>query len=518
MLQQIIESTHILFQPLNLILAFVGSTAGVIIGAIPGLSATMGVALLIPLTFALEPASGLIMLAGIYCGAIYGGSISAILIRTPGTPAAVATMYDGYPLTLQGKAHIALGIAIFSSAFGGIFSAFVLLFVAHPIARFALEFRSPEMFWLAVFGMSIIASLGEGSVLKGFISGGIGLIIATVGMHPLTGQLRYTFGFASLYSGVPIIIALIGLFSPSQSMVLAENPGEQKSAKLDIKGSLFPGFKIFWKYKATLVRSSVIGTIIGAIPGAGATVSSFVCYNEARRWSKEKSKFGKGNPEGVMAAETANNAVTGGSLVPLLTLGIPGNAVTAALIGGLMIHGLIPGPKLFIETADIIYAFILSLFVVNVFYVLVGFYGLKYVVKVVNTPKPVLAPAIICLSVVGSFAIRNNIFDVWAMFLFGLLGYTLRQMKFPLAPIVLAIILGPIAEKNLDRAVTIASARGTSIWSVFFHSPVAVTLIVLTILSIAAGIWGNIGQGPMEMEKTQEQTKGNMDGDRKHTS
>jgi putative tricarboxylic transport membrane protein len=492
MSEYIISGLSLLAQPINILLAFVGAIFGVVIGAIPGLSATMGITLLIPLTFALQPASGLIMLAGIYCGAIYGGSIAAILVRTPGTPAAVATMYDGYPLTLQGKANTALGVAIFSSAFGGIFSAIVLLFVAYPIARIALEFRSPEMFWLAVFGMSIIASLGEGSITKGFVSAGIGLLIASIGMHPLTGQLRFTFGQPSLYSGVPIIIALIGLFSPSQSMIIAENPGEQLSADLDFKGSLFPGFGIFLKNKVTLIRSAIIGTFIGAIPGAGAEVSSFVAYNEAKRWSKEKHTFGKGNPVGVMAPETANNAVTGGSLIPLLTLGIPGNSSTAALIGGLMIHGLIPGPKLFTESANIIYAFILSLFLVNVFYVLVGFYGLKYVAKVVNVPKAILAPTIITLSVVGSFAMRNNIFDVWTMILFGLLGYILRKMEFPLAPIVLAIILGPIAESNLDRAITIAGARNMSIWGVFFQSPVAVIIMVLTALSIMAGIYGSI--------------------------
>lgn len=484
MLDQIYNGALVALQWENLLLALLGSAGGIIIGSLPGLTATMGVALLIPLTFGMNPASGLIMLGSLYCGAIYGGSISAILVRTPGTPAAAATVFDGYEMTKKGHAGQAIGAAIYASFVGGVVSATILIFVAQPLAMFSLRFGPPEFTWLGVFGLTIIASLAGKSVVKGLISGLIGLLISTMGMHPLTGYLRFTFGRMELIDGIPVIIAMIGLFSVSQVMYLAEREGGEAAEFTEKIGRILPTWKELKMVKATLLRSSLIGTLIGAIPGAGADIASFVGYNEARRFSKHPEKFGTGFVEGVVGSEAANNGVTGGSLIPLLTLGIPGNAVTAVLMGGLLIQGLLPGAELFTKHAKITYGFMMSLYLANIFYVILGFFGAKYFVRVVKTPSGILAPVILILSVVGSYAIENAVSDIWLMFTVGMLGYILRKLEFPLAPICLAVILGPIVEANLARTLTMSKAMDINTFLMFFHRPICVVLIGLTVLSL----------------------------------
>jgi putative tricarboxylic transport membrane protein len=468
----------------NVLLVFFGAAGGIIIGALPGLTATMGVALLIPVTFGMEPASGLIMLGAIYCGAIYGGSISAILIRTPGTPAAAATVFDGYEMTKKGEAGKALGAAIYASFVGGIVSATILILVAEPLAMFSLRFGPPEYMWLGVFGLTIIASLAGRSLLKGMISGLIGLLISTMGMHPLSGFMRFTFGRVELYDGIPIVIALIGLFSVSQVLYLAERKGAEAAEISKNVGNLLPTWAELKEVKATLLRSSIIGTIVGAIPGAGTDIASFLGYNEARRFSKNPEKFGTGCVEGVVAPEAANNGVTGGSLIPMLTLGIPGNAVTAVLMGGLLIHGLLPGHELFTKHGHIIYGFMISLYLANIFYLFMGFLAVRHFVRVVQTPSGVLAPVIMTLSVVGSYAINNSVSDVMLMFGMGLLGYVMRKLDYPLAPICLAIILGPMVESNLARTLTISQAKEINPLLMSFTRPICLILISLTILSL----------------------------------
>jgi len=481
---QIYNGMLVALQWQNVIIAILGSAGGIIIGSLPGLTATMGVALLIPLTFGMDPASGLIMLGAVYCGAIYGGSIAAILVRTPGTPAAAATVFDGYEMTKQGKAGQALGAAIYASFVGGIISATILIFVAQPLAMFSLRFGAPEFMWLGIFGLTIIASLAGKSIIKGLISGLIGLLISTMGMHPLTGYIRFTFGRMELIDGIPVIIAMIGLFSVSQVLYLAERKGGEAAEFTEKLGRIIPTWKELKLVKTTLLRSSLIGTVIGAIPGAGADIASFVGYSEAKRFSKHPEKFGTGYVEGVVGSEAANNGVTGGSLIPLLTLGIPGNAVTAVLLGGLLIQGLLPGAELFTKHAKITYAFMMSLYLANIFYVILGFFGARYFVRVVKTPSGVLAPVILILSVVGSYAINNAVADIWLMFAVGMLGYGLRKFEFPLAPICLAIILGPLVESNLARTLIISHAKEVNIFILFFTRPICVVLIGLTILSL----------------------------------
>ncbi len=484
MFEQIWLGTQVAFQWQNLLIALLGAAGGIIIGGLPGLSATMGVALLIPVTFGMHPASGLIMLGAVYCGAIYGGSIAAILVRTPGTPAAAATVFDGYEMTKKGQAGVALGAAVLSSFVGGFISTTILIFVAQPLAMFSLKFGATEFMWLGIFGLTIISSLAGKSMIKGMISGAAGLLISTMGMHPLTGFMRFTFGRMELYDGVPVIIALIGMFSVSQVLYLCEREGAISAEITDDIGRVFPTLKELMLVKWTMVRSGLIGTVIGAIPGAGADIASFVGYNEGKRWSKHPEKFGTGYIEGVVASEAANNGVTGGSLIPLLTLGIPGNAVTAVLLGGLLIQGLLPGPELFTKHGDITYGFIMSLYMAKTFYLFLGFFGAKYFVRVVSTPSGVLAPVIMTLAVVGSFSINNSFSDIWLMMLMGFLGYGMRKFEIPLAPVCLGIILGPMVESNIARALAVAGAKDTSILIMSITRPICIILIILVILSL----------------------------------
>lgn len=486
MFEQIWLGTQVAFQWQNLLIALLGATGGIIIGGLPGLSATMGVALLIPVTFGMHPASGLILLGSVYCGAIYGGSIAAILVRTPGTPAAAATVFDGYEMTKKGQAGVALGAAVFSSFVGGFISTTILIFVAQPLAMFSLRFGATEFMWLGIFGLTIISSLAGKSMLKGLLSGALGLLISTMGMHPLTGFMRFTFGRMELYDGIPVIIAMIGMFSISQVLFLCEKEGSTSAEITDDIGRVFPTWKELKLVKWTLMRSGLIGTIIGAIPGAGADIASFVGYNEGKRWSKHPEKFGTGYIEGVVASEAANNGVTGGSLIPLLTLGIPGNAVTAVLLGGLLIQGLLPGPELFTKHGEITYGFIMSLYLAKTFYLILGFFGARYFVRVVSTPSGVLAPVICTLAVVGSFSINNNISDVWLMMLMGFLGYGMRKFDIPLAPICLGIILGPMVESNLARGLTVAAAKDTNLLVMSLTRPICLILIGMVVLSLMA--------------------------------
>ena len=485
MFDQILDGAIVAFQFKHLLLAFGGAVLGTLLGAMPGISATLGIALLVPFTFDMSPVAALICLGAVYCGAIYGGSIAGILINVPGTPAAVATTLDGYPMTKQGKGGLALGTDICSSFFGGQVSTIFLLFGAPIVASIALEIRSAEFFWIVIFAMSTIGAIGAGSPIKGLMAGLLGLVIGTVGMHPMTGTLRYAFEQPSLYEGVPVIVALVGLFSISQVLVLAEGKGMDTQLQIPRIGRLWPGWRTLWSLRGCLIRSSLIGTAVGIIPGAGADIAAFIGRSEARRVSKTPEMFGKGAIEGVCSAEAANNGVVGGSLIPMLTLGIPGNAVTAALLGGLLIHGLIPGPHLFRDVPDVLYPFIFSLFLANAFFAVAAFGGMRWVAKVVLVPQGIIAPMVTALAVIGAYSFRNMAFDIGVTLVLGFIGYTLRKARFPLAPIILGIILGPLAEENLDRVITLAAAHDTSVFGFFLSRTLTVVLMVMTIAAIA---------------------------------
>ncbi|MQA08194.1 MAG: hypothetical protein GEU98_06495 [Pseudonocardiaceae bacterium] len=504
--------TAIIGEALNLLFTFevlaaiaFGVVAGIVIGALPGLSGTMGIALLIPVTFGMEPVAGLAMLTAIYTSAVYGGSISAILINTPGTPAAAATAIDGYQMTKKGQGGKALGISAIGSMAGGLASGLVLLFVAPQLAKVSLAFSAAEYFLLAVFGLTIISSLAGASLLKGVISGVIGLVAATVGIDILTGYPRFSFGTTALQSGIELVPALIGLFSLSQVMILAEQrrTGTSATAQL-VRGKVLPKLRELKTLVPTILRSSGIGAFVGILPGAGGDVGSWVGYNEAKRFAKDKSAFGKGEPKGVAAPETANNAVTGGALIPLLTLGIPGSSATAVLLGGLLVQGMQPGHELFTDDADVTYAVILGFLLANILMGVLALAGARLFVKVTTVPTKYLAPVILVLCVVGSYAINNSIADVWVMIVFGLLGYLLRKTGFPTAPVVLGLILGSLAEKGLRQSIVLAQG---DVLGYYLSRPISLVLIVLILLALFAPVFrrkmrGKVTEEPEEQKET----------------
>jgi putative tricarboxylic transport membrane protein len=474
--------------PLNLIIMSLAVAGGIAIGTLPGLSATMGVALLVPLTFGMEPAAGLLMLGAMYCGAIYGGANSAILINTPGTPSAVCTTFDGYPLTKKGRADEALFTALVASVFGGVIGTIFLAVATQPLALVSLKFGSPEYFWMAIFGLTILSSLSEGNMIKGILGGALGLLLATIGIDPVTGHTRFIFGFRPLIEGITLIPAMIGFFSFAQVLSLVE---ENQKYLAEYKSN--PGLvkKVFGNLiknsKVNLLRSSILGTFVGILPGAGGNVASFVAYNEAKRWSKNPGEMGKGNIEGVVASETANNATVSSSLIPLLSLGIPGSPVAAVLLGGLLIHGLNPGAKLFIEHGDIAYTFIIGLVVANLLMLFIGYFGMRLFANVLNVPSHYIATIVVVFSVIGSYAIRNSMFDVIIMLVCGVIGFIALKAGFEPGPITLGLILGAIAEDGFSLSLLMAQAND-SMFGTFVGRPISAFLIFLCIMAIVSPI------------------------------
>ncbi|MDR1535904.1 MAG: tripartite tricarboxylate transporter permease [Planctomycetota bacterium] len=479
-MEDIFSGIGLAFSPYAIIAVICGVVGGIVVGALPGLSATMAVAILTPLSFGMTPAVSMAMLLGTYVGAVYGGSISAILIRTPGTPAACATIFDGYPMTQRGEAGKALGWAALGSCVGGMIGLFFLVVSAPLITRFALSFSAPEYFGLAIFGLSIIISVSGKHVTRGMISGAAGLLVATIGMDPIQGSTRFIFNSMDLLGGISLISALIGLFAVSEAFNSAETVMRESERIKQIINGLFPLWREIKGHAVLILKSAVIGTFIGALPGAGADIAAFVSYNEARRSSRTPEKFGTGFVDGVIAAETGNNAVTGGAMIPLLTLAIPGDAVTAVLLGALMIHGLKPGPMLMAENRDLVYSFFCSLFVGNLLLLVFGIGGIKVFTKVVALTKRLLVPIILILCVIGAYAVGNNLFDAKLALAFGVLGYLMQKADFPVAPLALAIILGPMAEVALRQSLIMNHGS----WSILATRPISLGLLIIAALSI----------------------------------
>ncbi|WP_169544101.1 tripartite tricarboxylate transporter permease [Sneathiella aquimaris] len=466
-----------------------GVLGGVIIGVLPGLSSTMGVALLIPITFSLEPQIGLAMLGGIYLASTYSGSISAILLNIPGTSAAVATLLDGHPMSKKGQSTRAIALATFGSCIGGLASVVALLLVAPPLAEFSLLFGSPEYFLLAVFGITVIASLSAGAMEKGLIAGAIGLLLSTIGNHPLTGEMRFTLDLPSLYDGIPLVVSLIGLYSiPEVIDMIARRKTQDGPAGDKEVTNPFSYLPETFRHKMNLLRSSVIGIIVGIIPGVGCSVGGFLSYDAAKRSSANPDDFGQGSAEGVIASETANNAVTGGTLIPLLTLGIPGNPVTAVLLGGIMIHGLRPGADLFTLNAEITYGFIASLFVANLLFVPVGLFFAKYCVRVIQVPRAVLAPLIMTLAVVGAYSIRGSLDDIAIMLLVGAIGFVFQIFNVPRAPLVLGLVLGTLAEGELARSLALVHGDIAAFGWQLVSRPISLVILLLCVFALYQGV------------------------------
>jgi len=461
--------------PLAIILG--GVLMGILVGVLPGLSPAMGVALLVPFSYGMSPLNAMIMLVALYSAANYGGTITAIAINTPGTPSAIVSTFDGYPLTKRGEPGRALGASVMASTVGGILGALVLVFFSEPLAKAALHFGPPEYFALAIFGLTIISSLSRGNYIKAFIATLLGLLLNTVGMDPFTGYLRFTFGIPELADGFSFIPALIGLFALSEIFLSIERADKTKQLMKKISGKM-PKLKEMWAIKRAILQSSFLGTAIGVVPGAGATIAAFIAYDQAKKTSKQPESFGDGALEGVAASGAATSGSVGGALVPLLTLGIPGSAATAVLIGALMLHGLTPGPELFKNKALIVYGIFASLFIAYFFMLFLGILGNQLWIKIISAPKALLNPAILAIAVIGSYSVGNSMFDVWSCLGFGFLGWLLRRYDFPTAPVILGLILGFLAETNFRRALLMGNG------SIFFTRPVSLAMLILALLSL----------------------------------
>jgi len=478
---------YILYHPLNWLLLLLGVIWGILFGCVPGLTGIVGVALLIPFTFTLDPIEGLVMLGAVYCGSTFGGSISAILFNTPGAPEAACTTLDGYPMARQGQPGKAIGYALGASAFGGLFGTIVLILMAPPLAEVALDFGPAAYFALAVLGITAIASIGTKSVFKSLLSGMLGLGLATVGMDPLTSTARFNFGSSMLLTGISFIPAIIGLFALAE--VLKRSGETRKGQVLDTGGKMhteLPTLKEIWSLKIALLRSAIIGTIIGVLPGVGATTASFIGYSEAVRWSKHPERFGTGVPEGIVSPEAANNGAVGGSMVPLLSLGIPGSATTAVMIGGLTIHGIIPGPMLMVQNQDLVYSIFIGMLVANVLMIFFGIKIASHFAKVLKVPYVLVGPCIIVLCMTGVFALRNNMMDLVVMLALGAFGYMLQVLDYPIAPLIIGLVLGPVAEISLRRAMILTNFDFIAV----ITEPIAGVMLLISAFSLCYGLYG----------------------------
>jgi putative tricarboxylic transport membrane protein len=464
--------------------AFAGVTWGILGGALPGISPSIAMALLVPFTYGMDPGVAVVLLASTYVGAEYGGSIPAILIGTPGTNAAAATVIDGYMMKQQGRAGEALGISLYSGFVGGLIGLIVLVFLTEPLSGVALAFTPAGYFALGILGLSIIASLSGESLVKGLMAGVLGLMIATVGTDPVTGINRFTFDSPELLSGIAPILVMMGLYAVSELFVQTGEPAWEKPTTHDRMRIRIPGRALWRRLALPQAIGSAIGTFEGVMPGSGGTIASFLAYNEARRWSRHKEEFGKGSPEGIAAPEAANNTVACTALVPMLSLGIPSSNSAAVLLGGFLIHGLTPGPMLFVEHLDVVNGLFVGLLVANMAMVIVGYLIMNPCLWLVSRPKPYLMAFIYALVVSGVYAIETSLFQVGLALGFGVLGYAMRYFKVPLLPMVLGVVLGFMVESNYRRALVLSSGDHRT----FVEDPIAASLLGVALVFIIGSL------------------------------
>lgn len=469
-LENIIQPFHLLILLLAIVIGFVG-------GATPGISGAMLILILLPVTYGMDAIPAFLLMTAIYSATVYSGSISAILFRTPGTPEAIATVFDGYPMAQKGQPGKALGLALSSSAIGGTIGTIILILITPLLAKFALQFSSPEYFALAILGLTVVASLSGGDVVRGGIGALFGLFIATIGIDRLTGIDRFGFGSIELSSGIGLVPILIGLFAISEVFSKSNENINLKQNMINVKTKILD-MTLIKKLAGTISRSSLIGTFIGILPGVGATTASIVAYSEEVRSSKTPEKFGTGVPEGIAAPESANNSAAMGAMVPLLSLGIPGSVTTAIILGAFVLHGLQPGPMLLVNEKGLVYTIFLGLLVVNFLMLIFAKPFISLFKHTLKLPYSLLGSFILIFCFLGTYADRNSMFDAWIMLLFGVLGFYLTKIKFPIATIVLGVVLGPIAEEEFRRSLQIAGGD----FFVFFTRPISATLLILAIV------------------------------------
>ena len=479
MMEALTALGSVFFEPYLLFLIFMTTIIGIVIGVLPGLGATTGAALLLPFTLTMPPVHAIAVLATIYVSATFAGSITAILINTPGTSAAAATTFDGFPLAQKGQAGRALGIAVISSTFGGVVSVIVLCFAAPLLARVAYEFRPPEYFALTVFGLSMLASISAGGAVKNLIGGVFGVWLSTIGAERVTAIERFMFGNYELYEGLGFVPVMIGLFAMSELLVQSKI-ANQAVEFVKMKAVQLPSREDYKKIWKTVLRSSGIGTFIGILPAEGATVASMIGYSEAKRWSKNKEEFGKGSIEGIAGAESANNAATGGAMVPTMVLGIPGSGTTAIILVGLMVHGLRPGPYLFTEQVYSVYQIFGSMLAANIMFLLMGLYAAKLFARISLIPISLLWPIVFALSVIGAYALNSSLLDIWIVLIFGVIGFFARRFGFAVAPIAVGLILGKMVEVNLQNSLKIFNGE----WWQILTQPLAVFFLLLAFLGL----------------------------------
>lgn len=466
-------SLDILFSLDTLLFLLVGLSVGIIFGALPGIGATLGMVILLPLTLPFEGVKAIILLVAIYLGGTYGGSISAILINVPGTGAAAATTFDGYPMARAGKAMNALAISAVSSGFGGLIAAVLVVALTPFLVEIVLLFGTPEYFLLAILGLTMITVIAKGSMVKGLVAGSLGLFSTAIGIAPMSYQARYTFGLIQLRAGFGFIASLLALFAVSEMILLARGT-EQTIADMDVTGSRLEGAREVFRHPVLVVKSAVIGLFIGMVPGSGASISNFLSYAEALRSSDNSEAFGTGTPEGVIASEVSNNSTVPGSVVPTIAFGIPGSGASAVLLGALILHGLTPGPQMFSAQLDITYAIFLSLLLGSIFIFVIGLAVVTRASIFTRVDLDLIIPMIVVLSVLGGFTLESTFTNVYYLIVLGIIGYFMKKYDYSIVAFVLGAILGPIAEENLWRSLQISEES----WGIFIANPISAVLVV----------------------------------------
>ncbi len=501
MLENLAYGFSFVFQPFPFLMLVFGVVIGVIVGALPGITGSLGIILLLPLVSQLDSRVAMVMLCGLFCASMFGGSISAILIRTPGGASAAATMMDGYPLAQKGYAGKAIGIAAIASFFGGILSTACLILIAPQLSKVALQFHGADFFSLAVFGLSMIGGSSGKNVIKGLISGVFGMFIATVGIDSIMGTTRFTFGSVALMNGFPLLTVLIGVFAVSE---VFQSAGKRFS-EIDLPKQELKNILPSWKEIRSILKvsgiSGLIGVFIGIIPGTGGAISSFMAYNFCKKISKNPEEWGQGSLEGIAAPESSNNGTTGGALIPMLTLGVPGDVVTSVMLGALVLIGVRPGPLIFLEHAPLVYTIFAGMIVIQ-FVMLAFSLGFARISPVIlKIPQTMLMPIVMVLCVVGTFSLSNQLYNVFIALLFGLFGLFMRRYDFPAAPMVLGVILGPMAEANLNRALVVTNND----WTILFTRPLSLTFLIVAAGFIGMTIYSNKKDSRKEQAEKEAQ-------------
>jgi len=496
LLNQILMGFGVALEPLNLLFCFLGVVTGTLVGVLPGLGPTASISLLLPITFHLSPVTGVIMLAGIYYGAMYGGSTTSILVNIPGEAASVVTCIDGYQMARQGRAGPALGMCAFGSFIAGTFSIIVLMLIAPPLAEVALKFGPPEYFSLMVLGLTLLAYLSSGPMIKALLMAGVGLFLGTIGVDTLTGSTRFTFGTITLMDGVGLVPVVMGIFGIGEVLENLEVKITREVYTTKVK-NLLPSIQDWAESKWALIRGTILGFFLGVLPGGGALIASFASYALEKKCSKTPEKFGTGMIAGVAGPEAANNSATGGAFVPLLTLGIPANAVMAVMMGALMIHGIQPGPTLIDQYPDLFWGVITSMYIGNAMLLILNLPLIGIWVQVLRVPYGILFPLIMLFCLIGAYTMKNNVSDMFIMIIFGIVGYLMRKYKYDAPPLVLALVLGPMMEESVRKSLLMSGGSPF----IFFEHPISAIILLIAILMLVSSLIPGLKRKREKIEK-----------------